>query len=166
MFVLVCSRFIVRQVFTFPACSHLCVYRLRHFSCRTGELVMIPVGFTDTIMTAIMFCSVSAVLSEQDSAAAQQYSRQGCPTGLRADVWALILNATNQPQVAAAALGVLCQLSRRQLWVFGAKQMWPTQLQWFPDSPSSSQFWSSESQLLCPVYLHHLGLLRRAQMLR
>uniref|UniRef100_H2UKV9 Recombination signal binding protein for immunoglobulin kappa J region n=1 Tax=Takifugu rubripes TaxID=31033 RepID=H2UKV9_TAKRU len=38
------------------------------------------------------------VLSEQDSAAAQQYSRRGCPTGLRADVWALILNATNQPQ--------------------------------------------------------------------
>lgn len=99
MFVVVCSRFIVRQVFTFPACSHLCVYRLRHFSCRTGELVMIPVGFTDTITTSIMFCSVSAVLSEQDSAAAQQYSRQGCPTGLRADVWALILNATNQPQV-------------------------------------------------------------------
>ncbi|CAG04574.1 unnamed protein product, partial [Tetraodon nigroviridis] len=38
------------------------------------------------------------VLSQQDSAAAQQYSRRGCPTGLRADVWALILNATNQPQ--------------------------------------------------------------------
>ncbi|KAM3850505.1 TBC1 domain family member 19 [Diretmus argenteus] len=38
------------------------------------------------------------VVLEQDSAAAQQYSRQGCPTGLRADVWALILNSTNQPQ--------------------------------------------------------------------
>uniref|UniRef100_A0A3Q3RGW1 TBC1 domain family, member 19 n=1 Tax=Mastacembelus armatus TaxID=205130 RepID=A0A3Q3RGW1_9TELE len=38
------------------------------------------------------------VVEEQDSAAAQQYSRQGCPTGLRADLWALILNATNQPQ--------------------------------------------------------------------
>ncbi|KAM6909057.1 LOW QUALITY PROTEIN: TBC1 domain family member 19 [Xenentodon cancila] len=38
------------------------------------------------------------VVSEQDSAAAQQYSRQGCPTGLRADLWALILNSTNQPQ--------------------------------------------------------------------
>ncbi|KAM6959659.1 TBC1 domain family member 19 isoform 1-T1 [Tautogolabrus adspersus] len=37
------------------------------------------------------------VLVEQDSAAAQQYSRQGCPTGLRADLWALILNSTNQP---------------------------------------------------------------------
>uniref|UniRef100_A0A674MWT4 Recombination signal binding protein for immunoglobulin kappa J region n=1 Tax=Takifugu rubripes TaxID=31033 RepID=A0A674MWT4_TAKRU len=47
---------------------------------------------------AVTLCSVSAVLSEQDSAAAQQYSRRGCPTGLRADVWALILNATNQPQ--------------------------------------------------------------------
>uniref|UniRef100_A0A3B4TNY9 TBC1 domain family, member 19 n=1 Tax=Seriola dumerili TaxID=41447 RepID=A0A3B4TNY9_SERDU len=33
----------------------------------------------------------------QDSAAAQQYSRQGCSTGLRADLWALILNSTNQP---------------------------------------------------------------------
>uniref|UniRef100_A0A8P4KLQ0 TBC1 domain family, member 19 n=1 Tax=Dicentrarchus labrax TaxID=13489 RepID=A0A8P4KLQ0_DICLA len=38
------------------------------------------------------------VVVEQDSAAAQQYSRQGCPTGLRADLWALILNSTNQPQ--------------------------------------------------------------------
>lgn len=39
------------------------------------------------------------VVTEQDSAAAQQYSRQGCPTGLRAELWALILNSTNQPQV-------------------------------------------------------------------
>uniref|UniRef100_A0A1A8QZ72 TBC1 domain family, member 19 n=1 Tax=Nothobranchius rachovii TaxID=451742 RepID=A0A1A8QZ72_9TELE len=38
------------------------------------------------------------VVMEQDSAAAQQYSRRGCPTGLRADLWALILNSTNQPQ--------------------------------------------------------------------
>ncbi|XP_077357618.1 TBC1 domain family member 19 isoform X2 [Festucalex cinctus] len=38
------------------------------------------------------------VLTEQDSAAAQQYSRRGCPTGLRADLWALILNSVNQPQ--------------------------------------------------------------------
>ncbi|KAM9717295.1 TBC1 domain family member 19 isoform 2-T2 [Menidia menidia] len=38
------------------------------------------------------------VVQELDSAAAQQYSRQGCPTGLRADLWALILNSTNQPQ--------------------------------------------------------------------
>ncbi|KAF0029156.1 hypothetical protein F2P81_018261 [Scophthalmus maximus] len=37
------------------------------------------------------------VVVDQDSAAAQQYSRQGCPTGLRADLWALILNSTNQP---------------------------------------------------------------------
>ncbi|XP_048827858.1 TBC1 domain family member 19 [Brienomyrus brachyistius] len=35
------------------------------------------------------------VVSEQDSAAAQQYSRQGCPTGLRATLWALILNCGN-----------------------------------------------------------------------
>ncbi|KAI1888346.1 hypothetical protein AGOR_G00184060 [Albula goreensis] len=38
------------------------------------------------------------VVNEQDSAAAQQYSRQGCPTGLRADLWALILNCTNEPE--------------------------------------------------------------------
>nr|XP_014347960.1 PREDICTED: TBC1 domain family member 19 isoform X2 [Latimeria chalumnae] len=38
------------------------------------------------------------VLAEQDSAAAQQYIRQGCPTGLRADLWALILNVTNHPE--------------------------------------------------------------------
>ncbi|XP_072352631.1 TBC1 domain family member 19 isoform X1 [Scyliorhinus torazame] len=36
------------------------------------------------------------VLSEHNSAAAQQYIRQGCPTGLRADMWALILNIDNQ----------------------------------------------------------------------
>uniref|UniRef100_A0A669CXT3 TBC1 domain family, member 19 n=1 Tax=Oreochromis niloticus TaxID=8128 RepID=A0A669CXT3_ORENI len=41
---------------------------------------------------------IHPVVMEEDSAAAQQYSRQGCPTGLRADLWALILNATNQPQ--------------------------------------------------------------------
>uniref|UniRef100_A0A8C3Y1H8 TBC1 domain family member 19 n=1 Tax=Catharus ustulatus TaxID=91951 RepID=A0A8C3Y1H8_CATUS len=39
------------------------------------------------------------VLAEQDSAAAQQYVRQGCPTALRADLWALILNISNQPEV-------------------------------------------------------------------
>ncbi|KTG02566.1 hypothetical protein cypCar_00010264 [Cyprinus carpio] len=38
------------------------------------------------------------VVSEQDSAAAQQYSRQGCPTGLRAQLWSLILNTTNDPE--------------------------------------------------------------------
>uniref|UniRef100_A0A3Q0SJW4 TBC1 domain family, member 19 n=1 Tax=Amphilophus citrinellus TaxID=61819 RepID=A0A3Q0SJW4_AMPCI len=43
---------------------------------------------------------IHPVVMEHDSAAAQQYSRQGCPTGLRADLWALILNATNQPQDA------------------------------------------------------------------
>lgn len=42
------------------------------------------------------------MVQEQDSAAAQQYSRQGCPTGLRAELWALILNSTNQPQVRRA----------------------------------------------------------------
>ncbi|XP_067117543.1 TBC1 domain family member 19 [Osmerus mordax] len=38
------------------------------------------------------------VVGEQDSAAAQQYSRQGCPTGLRAALWALALNSTNEPE--------------------------------------------------------------------
>ncbi|NXX52702.1 TBC19 protein, partial [Scopus umbretta] len=38
------------------------------------------------------------VLAEQDSAAAQQYVRQGCPTALRADLWALILNISSQPE--------------------------------------------------------------------
>lgn len=47
---------------------------------------------------------------EQDSAAAQQYSRQGCPTGLRADLWALILNSTNQPQVLYAHTSTNAQL--------------------------------------------------------
>uniref|UniRef100_A0A3P9KHC6 TBC1 domain family, member 19 n=1 Tax=Oryzias latipes TaxID=8090 RepID=A0A3P9KHC6_ORYLA len=41
---------------------------------------------------------VHPVVVEQDSAAAQQYSRRGCPTGLRSDLWALTLNSTNQPQ--------------------------------------------------------------------
>ncbi|XP_077444251.1 TBC1 domain family member 19 [Stigmatopora argus] len=40
------------------------------------------------------------VLAERDGAAAQQYSRRGCPTGLRADLWALLLNSVNQPQDA------------------------------------------------------------------
>ncbi|XP_074130706.1 TBC1 domain family member 19 isoform X4 [Sminthopsis crassicaudata] len=38
------------------------------------------------------------VLAEQDSAAAQQYVRQGSPTALRAELWALILNVSNQPE--------------------------------------------------------------------
>ncbi|XP_026859614.1 TBC1 domain family member 19 isoform X1 [Electrophorus electricus] len=41
------------------------------------------------------------VVDEQDSAAAQQYSRQGSPTGLRAQLWALILNITNDPEDVA-----------------------------------------------------------------
>uniref|UniRef100_A0A8D0B4X4 TBC1 domain family member 19 n=1 Tax=Salvator merianae TaxID=96440 RepID=A0A8D0B4X4_SALMN len=39
------------------------------------------------------------VLMEQDSAAAQQYVRQGCPNSLRAELWALILNVSSQPEV-------------------------------------------------------------------
>ncbi|KAM8802935.1 TBC1 domain family member 19 isoform 3-T3 [Rhynchonycteris naso] len=38
------------------------------------------------------------VLAEQDSAAAQQYVRQGSPTALRAELWALILNISSQPE--------------------------------------------------------------------
>ncbi|XP_063778241.1 TBC1 domain family member 19 isoform X1 [Pseudophryne corroboree] len=38
------------------------------------------------------------VLAEHESAAAQQYVRQGCPTALRADLWALILNINDQPE--------------------------------------------------------------------
>ncbi|XP_044274349.1 TBC1 domain family member 19 isoform X4 [Varanus komodoensis] len=38
------------------------------------------------------------VLIEQDSAAAQQYVRQGCPNSLRAELWALILNISSQPE--------------------------------------------------------------------
>uniref|UniRef100_A0A8C5GJU3 Rab-GAP TBC domain-containing protein n=1 Tax=Gouania willdenowi TaxID=441366 RepID=A0A8C5GJU3_GOUWI len=41
---------------------------------------------------------IHPVVLEQNSAASQQYIRQGCPTELRAELWALTLNATNQPQ--------------------------------------------------------------------
>ncbi|KAG8134889.1 hypothetical protein E2320_007963 [Naja naja] len=40
------------------------------------------------------------VLAEQDSAAAQQYVRQGSPNSLRAELWALILNISTQPEVS------------------------------------------------------------------
>ncbi|XP_075400576.1 TBC1 domain family member 19 isoform X3 [Tenrec ecaudatus] len=39
------------------------------------------------------------VLAKQDTAAAQQYIRQGSPTALRADLWTLILNISCQPEV-------------------------------------------------------------------
>ncbi|XP_036900637.1 TBC1 domain family member 19 isoform X3 [Sturnira hondurensis] len=38
------------------------------------------------------------VLAEQDSAAAQQYVRQGSPTALRAELWALLLNVSSRPE--------------------------------------------------------------------
>ncbi|XP_037012629.1 TBC1 domain family member 19 isoform X3 [Artibeus jamaicensis] len=38
------------------------------------------------------------VLAEQDSAAAQQYVRQGSPTALRAELWGLILNVSSRPE--------------------------------------------------------------------
>ncbi|OCT99411.1 hypothetical protein XELAEV_18005191mg [Xenopus laevis] len=43
-------------------------------------------------------CIGKKVLAGQDSAAAQQFVRQGCPTSLRAELWALILNISNQPE--------------------------------------------------------------------
>uniref|UniRef100_A0A4W3IWV1 TBC1 domain family, member 19 n=1 Tax=Callorhinchus milii TaxID=7868 RepID=A0A4W3IWV1_CALMI len=57
------------------------------------DSIQIPTG--NFQFTMLILCS-PVVLSEQDSAAAQQYIRQGCPTGLRADTWALILNISNQ----------------------------------------------------------------------
>lgn len=47
----------------------------------------------------IRFNILWPVLAEQDSAAAQQYIRQGSPTALRAELWALILNISSQPEV-------------------------------------------------------------------
>ncbi|XP_039607194.1 TBC1 domain family member 19 [Polypterus senegalus] len=38
------------------------------------------------------------VLADQDSAAAEQYIRQGSPTELRAELWGLILNVTSEPE--------------------------------------------------------------------
>ncbi|XP_018416909.1 PREDICTED: TBC1 domain family member 19 isoform X2 [Nanorana parkeri] len=38
------------------------------------------------------------ILEEHDSAAAQQYVRQGCPTAFRAELWALILNISDQSE--------------------------------------------------------------------
>uniref|UniRef100_A0A8C1G2S3 TBC1 domain family, member 19 n=1 Tax=Cyprinus carpio TaxID=7962 RepID=A0A8C1G2S3_CYPCA len=55
----------------------------------------------------LMFICISVVVSEQDSAAAQQYSRQGCPTGLRAQLWSLILNTTNDPECTCVRLKCL-----------------------------------------------------------
>uniref|UniRef100_A0A8C2CGK5 TBC1 domain family, member 19 n=1 Tax=Cyprinus carpio TaxID=7962 RepID=A0A8C2CGK5_CYPCA len=52
---------------------------------------------TKTMWSHLFFC-FSVVVSEHDSAAAQQYSRQGCPTGLRAQLWSLILNTTDDPE--------------------------------------------------------------------
>lgn len=63
------------------------------------------------LTVSVFFFSSVLVLSEQDSAAAQQYSRQGCPTGLRAQLWALILNANNDPEVTRVSFcGFSCPL--------------------------------------------------------
>lgn len=59
--------------------------------------------------------SLSSVVMDQDSAGAQQYSRQGCPTGLRADLWALILNSTNQPPVCTQTHKHITESHHRQL---------------------------------------------------
>ncbi|XP_029112047.1 TBC1 domain family member 19 isoform X2 [Scleropages formosus] len=55
-------------------------------------------SFPPDLFESDHICLGKKVLSEQDSAAAQQYSRQGCPTGLRAHLWALILNCSNDPE--------------------------------------------------------------------
>ena len=91
MFVVVRFRFVVAGVHI-PSSLLLLFLQMASFQLQNRRLPDYSCRFSS-------FC---AVLSEQDSAAAQQYSRQGCPTGLRADMWALILNATNQPQVAQA----------------------------------------------------------------
>lgn len=53
----------------------------------------------------IRFNILLSVLAEQDSAAAQQYIRQGSPTALRAELWALILNISSQPEVRRKRMG-------------------------------------------------------------
>uniref|UniRef100_A0A3B4BZP4 Rab-GAP TBC domain-containing protein n=1 Tax=Pygocentrus nattereri TaxID=42514 RepID=A0A3B4BZP4_PYGNA len=67
--------------------------------CQLGidDHAHIPPGI-ESFSVCVCVCVCVLVVSEQDSAAAQQYSRQGCPTGLRAQLWALILNATNEPE--------------------------------------------------------------------
>lgn len=77
--------------------------------CRLKE---IPPSSFNLLLSPLL--SVGAVVLEQDSAAAQQYSRQGCPTGLRADLWALILNSTNQPQVLHTQRSIKTTDSRRE----------------------------------------------------
>lgn len=52
------------------------------------------------------------VLAQQDSAAAQQYIRQGSPTALRAELWALILNISSQPEVRSKAAGAVSLFSK------------------------------------------------------
>uniref|UniRef100_A0A3B5L0S2 TBC1 domain family, member 19 n=1 Tax=Xiphophorus couchianus TaxID=32473 RepID=A0A3B5L0S2_9TELE len=68
-----------------------------------------PVGsrlFLHSCLFSIAFC---VVVVGQDSAAAQQYSRRGCPTGLRADLWALILNSTNQLMQKVVLCHKICE---------------------------------------------------------
>lgn len=59
------------------------------------------------------------VLVQQDSAAAQQYIRQGSPTALRAELWALILNISSQPEVRSKEQSSLFSKS----WFFKAEKL-------------------------------------------
>ncbi|KAG8453572.1 hypothetical protein GDO86_000270, partial [Hymenochirus boettgeri] len=79
------------------------VAELRHFfqelSLSTGQL-----GVEDSTQVPPELFENEHLLREekslaaQDSAAAQQFVRQGSPTALRAELWALILNISNQPE--------------------------------------------------------------------
>ncbi|XP_016372276.1 TBC1 domain family member 19-like [Sinocyclocheilus rhinocerous] len=61
-------------------------------------LQMVSLPFFISLPSIFLMSRHKELVSEQDSAAAQQYSRQGCPTGLRAQLWSLILNTTNDPE--------------------------------------------------------------------
>ncbi|KAF2976458.1 hypothetical protein EK904_014278 [Melospiza melodia maxima] len=69
------------------------------------------------------------VLAEQDSAAAQQYVRQGCPTALRADLWALILNISNQPE----------ELVVRQCFVMMLKELQKDEGKWLENGKDNNE---------------------------
>lgn len=111
------------------------------------------------------FLSVSRlVVVEQESAAAQQYSRQGCPTGLRADLWALILNSTNQPQVVKCKytdplMSGLHSGGIHQLSVF-YNESTHTQLQWLPNC----MFFGKLKGIKCSDYFAFWHLLRTLKL--
>ncbi|KAG8429727.1 hypothetical protein GDO86_019377, partial [Hymenochirus boettgeri] len=79
------------------------VAEVRHFfqelSLSTGQLgVEDSTQVPPELFENEHLCTGKKVLAAQDSAAAQQFVRQGSPTALRAELWALILNISNQPE--------------------------------------------------------------------